>query len=1112
MRFNWSVPDGEGIEYTIRFSLSPDHDITNNILSIVVLAHYHSLDLATEKPYDAVRPGGVLLYTVNITNNGTFGPDDVTFRIDLPDTWTYRITKNGTNITHLDIEDIESIKLSILANASIGEYPIRLTVVSENGITSAVMDLTAYVVERDLTCVNVSFFRADGKEAEPVAGETTRIMLHVWNNGAQDAGSFSVSLEIDGTPHSIELAGPIAGNSSGDVNFTYPFQKGGTHNLVFALDVWDDVKEYEEHNNGLSVPLFVRPEQANSSFVFRVRITDLSGANVVDAMVSARSGASEVQNVTDVNGNASMTLLENYYEGSIYTVEAIKGDLYAAAEVWVYSEDESVDISLVVGRYSIALDCRQRDKEMMPGSDQQFSFDMENTGDFADSYLVIIIGLPNKWDALITGADVENGTIHIGKDASTRFFLNLTSWRFAPAYERTEIVIQVSSTLAPMTNEILVRVSMLPVENITISTDDPGEPGSPGEAIPHRITIRNEGNTIRTIDLLVGGDTDSCHLNLDEVTLSPGAYSDVWFYVDIPYLRAGSVLQHMVFGVVSGTGTTNSLNFSTTILPYNKPDRISVTIIDIPGEHGTASQSLQVKNNGNVVEDLVISMGFASGSIELDSTHVVVDMGGTVKIPFEVEMDDMGIPSGSLVNVQLAIHNGEAWFNVTRQISVPEVHDLTLSLVTGDMEVVPGTTATFRIEVTNGGNTAELVSFSRTNSGNEPIYIPPPLELGMNSDEEVTASMKIPEHAQGIRNITITGTSGSTNASIQFSVNISGQRAVSLSLFSVRPFEGGSKYSLDLENGGLEDKIVDIRSTCGLLDIRRTSVMAGEIVRIILVIPSETSCQDPLTVTAVSNTTPSVNATLILVPPPVAEIIMLSQSPISIDHILRLRGMGNFSKYRWSVGSHEYLGRDLEYRFTNSGAHTVELTVTDDRDLVAVTSLEINVENLLPNIVINNRLTGKVGEYTGMSAMDTRDRDGTITSYVWAIGNTTHHGVEVYHLFKTEGTHTVKLTVTDNLGAVNSTTFIVTILPPSESTGEDETEEKIDMGMVAATSLLLIVVILGFLVSFSRLNRRESELVDEVQAMAVVGTAHQSDGGSSKQSHEAEPPVEEVEP
>ena len=547
-----------------------------------------------------------------------------------------------------------------------------------------------------------------------------------------------------------------------------------------------------------------------------------------------------------------------------------------------------------------------------------------------------------------------------------------------------------------------------------------------------------------------------------------------WLYVEVPFLREGTVLYQTVFGIVSGVGPTNALNFSTPILPYNGADRIGATISD---------QTLHLVNNGNALESLMIEMSMVSGAILPYTPEVVLDMGEILVIPFSVEMTDLSIPSGSVKEVRISMFNGERWFNSTQFITIPAVHDISLSLENTDLEIIPGNTAEFRVRVRNTGNTQEIIRFRRTNSGDEPITIPPPLTLERNSNKEVILSMQVPHHARGVRNITITGTSGSIEVTLGFVVNLSAERGLALSLISVRPYDGGARYTLNLDNEGVIDEIVNFRTDCGELDVLTASVKAGDFMQFRLIIPEGIVCPGNISITAESTTDPDANTTLDLVPPPLAEIQMLNQPPITVDQPVNLRAGGNYASYRWTIGSRIYLGRDFEYQFTSSGLHVVELTVTDDRNLVAVAAMEISVENNPPFISIPHQLTGKAGEFIEMNAMDVLDRDGSIADYVWTVENTTHHGVVSYHLFEAEGVYPVDLKVTDNLGATNSTTFNVTILPSTLSEPPETTDEKIDMNVLLLTTVLLMLVIGVFVYDYCRLEQKESALLSEMETM-----------------------------
>ena len=1097
--FAWHVPGTEGTNYTVRFLLPQDHDNSNNGFSVDIRAHYHDVALSTSKAYDTVRPGGILHFILEVENRGTFGPDNVSFETSVPGNWSWWTMKDGTNITNLMVDGKETIDLFVFGNASIGEYPVIFSVTSENGWTRASGDLTCHLVDRDLVPVGVRFFRDDGREAEPVAGENTTIVLEIMNHGLQSAGSFDITLEVDGSP-TTKTAGGVGGNTSVTITFTLQFT-GGDHTIGFILDVGDAVMEYNENNNFLMMSVNVRPETASTPFVFTVRVRDLGGGDVDDASVSARSGAFVITNITDSHGMTNLTLVDSYREGSIYRLEAVKGELYGVAEVRVYSEDAVAEITIVVGRYSLTLNCLDRDKDIMPDGNQHFIINLKNTGDFDDSFRITIHGLPGKWNSVITGSGLENGTIFLEKGKSTAIDLNLTAWRYAPAYERSEIVVRVSSLVATHSErEVLIRVSTLAVENITISTDDLMKAGSPGGLINYRITLKNEGNTIRSIALMVSGDVEYSDLNMNTLTLSPGGSTFAWLSVDVPNLREGTVLHHVVYGVVSGVGPTPALYFSTTIETYSKSDRIKVSI----GDH-----TFRIQNNGNTFENLSLyprmeCQGIECGEFILDLHTFELDMGKEIEVPFEIRMMDMGIPSGSTIDADVAAYNGKIWFNSTLPLTVPPVYNLSLTPESTHLRAASGTCAEFRILVKNTGNTRERIVFSRTTTGDEAVIVPPPLTLERNKEEYITLQVPIPDHAEGTRKITLTGIAGDIEVTIDLLLNISALRSLALSEISVKPYQGGAKYSIRLLNNGETDEGVELAANCGELDVCRVEVKAGGSIQLYLMVPPGSICPEQILINAVSTIAGDVRATLTLVPPPIAVIQVLNTLPITIDNPVELRAVGNYSSYQWHIQTFIVNAKEITYPFSRSGNYSVTLTVTDSRKLTAVSDMTITVENRPPRIVLPIHLSGKIGEFIELDAGNSHDEDGDIAEYSWVIDTSTYYGMRIYHVFEKEGIYPVTLTLADNLGASNSTTLSVTITSPTTSSTGSGKKEEFDHTAFTLSLMLIFVVVGLFILLYFRMEQKETSLLyklDEMKKMKTLG-GKEIPSESEKKVHE----------
>ena len=75
-----------------------------------------------------------------------------------------------------------------------------------------------------------------------------------------------------------------------------------------------------------------------------------------------------------------------------------------------------------------------------------------------------------------------------------------------------------------------------------------------------------------------------------------------------------------------------------------------------------------------------------------------------------------------------------------------------------------------------------------------------------------------------------------------------------------------------------------------------------------------------------------------------------------------------------------------------------------------------------------------VGQMVTFDASSSYDPDGTIVSYEWDFGDgATASGVVVTHAYSAAGNYTVTLAVTDDAGAANSTSVLITVLPPPPS-------------------------------------------------------------------------------
>jgi len=158
---------------------------------------------------------------------------------------------------------------------------------------------------------------------------------------------------------------------------------------------------------------------------------------------------------------------------------------------------------------------------------------------------------------------------------------------------------------------------------------------------------------------------------------------------------------------------------------------------------------------------------------------------------------------------------------------------------------------------------------------------------------------------------------------------------------------------------------------------------------------------------------------------------------------------GSISSYVWSEDSQQIATGSGPNVTLDYGSHTIVLTVTDNDGAQDSDTVVINV-NALPVAIAgaDQTLTDSDGDGSEVAVLDgsgSSDIDGTISSYVWKEGVTEIATGETNNVLLTVGEHTITLTVTDNDGATDTDTVVITInpaaqnVPPVADAGEPNT-------------------------------------------------------------------------
>ena len=135
---------------------------------------------------------------------------------------------------------------------------------------------------------------------------------------------------------------------------------------------------------------------------------------------------------------------------------------------------------------------------------------------------------------------------------------------------------------------------------------------------------------------------------------------------------------------------------------------------------------------------------------------------------------------------------------------------------------------------------------------------------------------------------------------------------------------------------------------------------------------------------------------------------------------------GSVVGWAWDLGDGATAsGAQVEHTFDAPGTYTVRLTVTDDDGRTASTSQDVTV--VLAPPVASFGLTSGMRTVT-VDATASSDPDGEVVAWSWSFGDgATASGPTATHTYRTAGTHTVSLTVTDDSGLTSTTDRTVEI-------------------------------------------------------------------------------------
>ncbi|MBI4814765.1 MAG: PKD domain-containing protein [Deltaproteobacteria bacterium] len=194
---------------------------------------------------------------------------------------------------------------------------------------------------------------------------------------------------------------------------------------------------------------------------------------------------------------------------------------------------------------------------------------------------------------------------------------------------------------------------------------------------------------------------------------------------------------------------------------------------------------------------------------------------------------------------------------------------------------------------------------------------------------------------------------------------------------------------------------------------------------------------------------------------------------------------GTIATYAWDFGdSGQGTGAMVSHTYAQAGTYTVRLSVTDDdgaigqaTTVVVVTSDE-QPQNVPPDAQAGQDQVVTLGDPTFLNGADSKDTDGTIVTYHWDLGDgSMAETVTVQHTYATAGSFVVKLSVTDDKGAVDEDFVQITVRAAADpGTNPPDRREESGCGCTttapSSQSPLLLPVLLAAALGFRRRRGR----------------------------------------
>ena len=1090
--FNWSVPGGEGKFYHIQahVALASDPEPADNVRSVSVRSRQHSIDLTAISDFGAAHGGEKILYDIALSNTGTYSHESVSLSSVLPPGWSGTFLLDGDPVTTIMVEDEVGLRFEVISPHDEMSDTFTITLQGTAMTSTSNSSILAQVLRPDLIVDEIVLLRGDDVEVNDtingVEGDLEEIRIRIVNIGPTYATAGNLSISINDIPTWILPHGRMEPGEERWVSHTI-IPTAGTLNVSAMVDAQDSVPEVNESNNLLERGFIIKDDVPLGSYLLTGIIMDLDGSGVGGANVTIAGQDIFNVTITDQHGRFAIFIsVDDYVDGLRCDVRATDGGNHTNATIILYSQDQSIDLALTLDQYIVTISAPSLPTSIGIGETSSFNLTVTNDGNTNSTFLLTESGVPAGWSVWFP--DHPGGTVYLQASGTKEIPVMISASPLpdlSQGHTSHSVTFTVQAVVFAQANDRVeheITVEPYRFHDLSVIGETMIE-GAPGNEVVFSMTVRNDGNLIDTfIPGIEGLEGLEYEFSITHVMLDIGEEFGFTLTITTPWLPTGQSVPITVHSTDRACTDAQVVINVTTIRNVE-----CILPEDISANSGESLRiPMNLVNRGNQYENFTVDLSSPLSGINLTGGSASIDVGEETKVFLEIDLPD-GIPGNDTVSINVTLStNVGICTESSFTIKIQESPDLSMEIF--ETMAIPGiheTTYRYTVLVTNTGNVPVPCSFRAEGSHSELVSIPEPIELGVGDSTRVTADIHVPLEINNHFDTYLIPFDDQYQYD-EILLRIASYSPVLNHSVEPEAGDGFYSYSIEISNEGTRTERLSLELDLpvvdeylpghshwgGAISSDHIALMPGEQGEFTVRVTTPDFREywgTGLSVGMRSASGPTID--IDLQKPPIPILLPTLPDFITIEDELEFTGsqsVWNIIAYHWDFGDGTVAtGSTVFHSYSRAGVHVVTLTVLDDENLSASTSVQITVENIKPEpIIITDPINGTVwtGEPITLDGRYSVDRDGSIVEYLWmSEGKSDIEWPTIQLTYTKAGEYLVTLMVTDIMGEVNeiSRTIHVVERPVDQKDDASSTpEEWSDNEVVTSLPLIAIILVL----------------------------------------------------